>query len=120
MSRTSSDQRPLASALPSSEMPSGPGNISGKSVRTVAFQLLDMVIVFHVFRYRDLDAATGDVDQRHRLFGESQHDAVAIRPRDLNHVAGAEIVDGGDPAHQPRLAVKGFQPQQVGVIEFLA
>src|SRR3569832_1141723 len=53
MLRTSSDQRSLESALPNSEIPKRPGNISGKSVRTVADQLLDMVVVFIVFRDSD-------------------------------------------------------------------
>src|ERR1051325_2621331 len=38
MSRTSSDHRPLLLALPISETSSGPGNISGTSVSTVADQ----------------------------------------------------------------------------------
>src|SRR5258708_8561789 len=40
MSRTSSDQSFFFSALPNSEMASGPGNISGNSVSTVADQVI--------------------------------------------------------------------------------
>jgi len=43
-------------------MPSGPRKHSGKRVRTVADQLLDMVIVFIVLRHRHDDKAIGDFD----------------------------------------------------------
>src|SRR5882724_3674372 len=72
MSRTSSCQRFFSSALPSSEMPSGPGNISGKRVRMVADQLLDMVGIFVVLGYRHHDKPIGNIDHRDRLFGEGQ------------------------------------------------
>ena len=45
--------------------------------------------------------------------------AVAIGARQFDHVAGAEIVDGGDLAQHPAFAVARFQPDQVGVIEFV-
>ena len=67
MSRTSKDQRSFANALPSSDVPKGPGNISGKSVRTVACQLLDMIGVFVIFWYRHQDAPARDVDHRAAL-----------------------------------------------------
>ncbi len=40
MSAASSDQRPAASARPASEAASGPGNICGNSVSTVARQVM--------------------------------------------------------------------------------
>src|SRR3569623_560983 len=109
MLRTSSDQRLFASALPKSEMPNGPGNISGKRVRTVADQLLDMIVVFIVFGYGDDDKALGDVNHRHRLFGEGDVHHVAIGPHEFQHVAGAEIMQGADLAQYPPLAVAYFQ-----------
>ena len=39
MATCRSDQMPACSAWPESETPSGPGNISGKSVSTVARQV---------------------------------------------------------------------------------
>src|SRR5437867_7688435 len=48
MSRASSDHRPDASALPARLTPSGPGNISGNSVRIVARHIVALeVIIFH-------------------------------------------------------------------------
>src|ERR1700755_589290 len=47
MSRASSAQIPDASALPARLTPSGPGNISGNSVRTVARQGERFVIALH-------------------------------------------------------------------------
>ena len=38
---------------------------------------------------------------------------------DFDHIAGAEIVDGGDLAQHPAFAVLRFQPDQVGMIEFV-
>src|SRR3569833_4189000 len=98
MSRTSSDQRSLESALPNSEMPSGPGNISGKRVRTVADQLLDMIVVFIVFRHSDDNIAGFDIQHRHRLAAEDQVHTVAVRTEQFAHVAGAEIMQRSDLA----------------------
>src|ERR1700722_13469403 len=119
MSRTSSDQSPLASPLPSIETPKGPGNISGKSVRTVADQLLNVVAAFIVFWYRDDHAAAGDVDHRHSLAGEGQEHTVAIGAGNLHHVAGAVIVDGGHLPQHTAFTVLRFQADQVGMIKFL-
>src|SRR6185503_16495134 len=119
MSRTSSDQRSFSSALPNREMPSGPGNISGKRVRTVADQLLDMVVVFVIFRYSDDNITSFDIQHRHRLAAEDQMHIVAIGADEFDHVAGAEIVEGGDLAQHAAIAVARFQPNQVGVIEFV-
>src|SRR5689334_11600305 len=113
MSRTSSDQRLFASALPKSEMPSGPGNISGKSVRTVADQLLDMVIIFIVLRHCDDDEAFGEVENRHRFLGEGDVYGVAVGPDKFQHIARAEIVQGADLAQHPAFAVAHFQADQI-------
>src|SRR5579863_6411096 len=92
MSRTSSDQRFFSSALPSSEMPSGPGNISGKSVRTVADQLLDMVVIFIVFRHGHDDIAGRDIEHRHGFLAEGEQHMIAVCPLKLDHIAGAIIL----------------------------
>src|ERR1043166_7518085 len=92
MSRTSRVQSSFFSALPSSEMASGPGNISGNSVKTVADQVISYSVMptlmyrariakigfgdcmfcrlfhiavlagFDVFGHRDDDAALVDFD----------------------------------------------------------
>ena len=91
MSCASSDQTPAASALPARLSPSGPGNISGNSVRMVAR---------HIVRHsvgaerHDDHAARGDVDLRHRGVGERHHQRLAAALRlDLHEIAGAEIED---------------------------
>src|SRR6185312_1856939 len=103
MSRISRDQRWFANPLPSSEIPSGPGNISGNSVRTVADQLLDIgmrAVGLVFFRHRDLNTATGNIDHRHGLACEGQQHFIATLTSigrlagDDDDVAGAEIVDG--------------------------
>src|SRR6185312_2959333 len=96
ISRTSSDQRSFSSALPNSEIPSGPGNISGNKVRTVADQLFDMrvrALVIIVFRHSDDNIARFDIQHRHRLAAKDQMHAVAVRANELDHVAGAEIME---------------------------
>src|SRR5690348_259169 len=118
MSRTSSDQRFFSNALPKSEMPSGPGNISGKSVRTVADQLLDMrvrALVLVVFRHGHDDIAGFDIQHRHRFAAEDQMYIVAIRTEQLDHVTGAKIMKGRDLAQHPAFAVARFQSDQVGM-----
>src|SRR5580693_8820040 len=45
ISRVSSAQRPEASALPARLTPSGPGNISGNSVSTVARQMVALAVI---------------------------------------------------------------------------
>src|SRR6185312_9133239 len=103
ISRTSSDQRLFVSALPSNDTPRGPGNISGKSVRTVADQMFDIdllhvIRVFVVLGNGDNDAPARNVDGGYGLAGESEQDIVAVGARDLDHIAGAVIVDGSDLA----------------------
>src|SRR5215471_14032719 len=88
MSRTSSDQKFFSSALPSSEMPSGPGNISGKRVRTVACQLLDMIVIFVVLRHGNNDESFGDIDHRRGFLGEGHQHIVAVGPREFQDIAG--------------------------------
>src|SRR5476651_718766 len=94
MSRTSRFQRFFSSALPRSETPSGPGNISGNRVRTVADQLLDMVCAVIVLWHRNNKETLGDINHRHGFAGEGQVHAVAVGALQFDHVTGAEIVQG--------------------------
>src|SRR3954464_14792787 len=119
MSRTSSDQRLFSSALPKSEMPSGPGNISGKRVRTVTDQLFDMIVIFIVFGHGHDNIAGFDIQHRYCLAAEDQMHAVAIGTDESDHVAGAKIVERGDLAEHAAVAIACFQPDQVGMIEFV-
>src|SRR5690606_7130871 len=108
----SSDHRE-SSALPARLMPSGPGNISGNKVSTLArhrlirsvslfcvfvlvlVQVLGFVVFAVVARRRiDDDTAGRDIDLRHRLPRERHQQRPARHPTNLDHVAGAEIMDG--------------------------
>ena len=111
MSRASSDQRPSASARPARLTPSGPGNISGKRVRTVARKVI--VAGLRVVRPRprraarrriDDDPPAGEVDLRHGGAGERDEQRLAARRRDLEEVAGAEILDRDDRAERRAVA----------------
>ena len=128
-----------ASASPASDSPSGPGNMSGNSVRTLADQLmranrdrlrrlrcrsrLPPILALFAFdedgRLGD-DAPACDVDHRHGGPGEGQHHG---RPpfggRDLEDVAGAEIEHGADRAEHLAGGVLDAQADQVGMIEFV-
>src|SRR5258708_24478943 len=108
MSTVSSRQSPSWSALPASERPTGPGNISGKIVRTVASQVamsdpalfgdirLDRPIVEEALGRVDDQTAGGEIDLRHDRAGEGHHDSAAILARHVERIAGAEIMDGAD------------------------
>src|SRR5215469_15496764 len=87
MSRTSSDQSFFSSALPRSEMPKGPGNISGNRVRTVTGQLLNVIIPLIVFGDRHNNIAGRDVELRHGFPAEGEQHAVAVGPLEFDHVA---------------------------------
>src|SRR5262244_1356476 len=87
MSTVSSDQIPASSALPASEWPSGPGNISGKIVSTLARQpaiaalalLLRRRLAAGLGRRVDHQPPARDIDDRHRLAGEGHREAAAVR-----------------------------------------
>src|SRR6201999_3032514 len=101
MSRASSCHRPDASALPARLTPSGPGNISGNSVRTVARQIMletiarkprpsyagltrvsilfagsrlrgGLVLAVDFIRRFDGQPSAGEIDGRHQRVGERQ------------------------------------------------
>ena len=73
-----------------------------------------MIISFVILGHSHNDAPAGDVDSGHGLARERQQDAVAIRAADLDHIAGAVIMDGGDLAQDAAFAVLRFQADQVG------
>ena len=52
-----------------------------------------------------------------RFAGEGEKHVAAVGPHDLDHIAGAKIVDGLDRAKHPAFAVAARQSDQIGVIE---
>ena len=127
MSRASSAHRPDASALPARLTPSGPGNISGNSVRTVARQVIPEthhvsvgdVVAVDFLRQFDHHAAAGEIDRRHHRIGERQQHGRALRRRDLDDVAGAEIMDRDDAAERLVRGIDRGKPDQIGVVIFV-
>src|SRR6185312_16723244 len=90
MSCVSSDQMPEASALPARLWPSGPGNMSGKIVRTVARHIVALP------RQHHYDTPCGDIDLRHGVGREWQHECLTVRRRrNLDDVACTEIMNRG-------------------------
>src|SRR5262249_14272168 len=82
ISTASSDQTPSFNALPARLSPSGPGNISGKSVSAVARHTLVLRLLLgspgqQSRRRIDHDLAPFDVDLGHRFVGERQHHRLA-------------------------------------------
>src|ERR1700733_1977182 len=115
ISATSSDQTPAAKALPARLAPSGPGNISGKIVSTLARH-----ISIALYRRHDDDLACGNVDRRHvGLVERQQFRFVAGFRVHFDQIAGAEIVDGDDGAEFLPGAVDDGQPDEIGMIEFV-
>src|SRR5579871_4998450 len=114
MSATSSDHVPAASALPARLAPSGPGNMSGKSVRTLARHILAVAR-----RRLDHQPSGGEIDHRHRRLVERQHLAgVAVCRPHLDQIAGAEIMDGDHRTELVAGAIEHCEADQVGVIKF--
>ena len=114
MSMASSDHRPALSARPARLTPSGPGNISGKIVSTVARHIAG---VLRHARQHDDDVLRGDIDFRHDRIGERQQQRLAaLRGGDFDQVAGAEIMQRGDGAERDAFRRDGGKPDQVGVV----
>src|SRR5580698_8248958 len=105
MSATSSDQVPALSALPARLVPSGPGNISGKIVSTLARHTLAAT------RWRfgwwfDHKPPGREIDHRYRRLVERQHlCGVAVGWPNFDQIAGAEIVDGDYGAELAAFAI---------------
>src|SRR5689334_1730178 len=118
MSRASSSHRPETSALPARLTPSGPGNISGNSVRMMARQLIEIrlreggLFALDFLRQLDHDAAGFDIDGRHHGVGERQQQGRALWRRDLDDVAGTEIMDGDDTADRLVRGIDRSEPDQ--------
>src|SRR5262249_15889213 len=125
MSTVSSRQSPSPRALPASEQPSGPGNISGNSVITVAVQtkFLTLILVARrvgrgrleqSFRRVDHQLARLEIHDRHHAVGEWHHDRRASLPPHLQARAGAVIVH---PHHlAPHRTAPDFSPPSTQVI----
>src|SRR3984957_2456156 len=116
MSTTSSDHAPIANALPARLAPSGPGNISGKMVRTLARH-----ISLTLRRELDDEPSRREIDLRHGgVVERHQFGLVAgVKPQ-LDQIAGAEIMDRDHGAELPPRAVDDSEPDEIGVIELVA
>ena len=107
ISTTSSDQAPAARALPARLAPNGPGNMSGKMVRTLARHMVSASRPpprgrGFFFGPRDHDPPAAMIDDRHvspRRTAVIARLPSVIRPH-LDQIAGAEIVDGDDGAER--------------------
>src|SRR5262249_38370339 len=127
-----------AQALPARLAPSGPGNRSGKMVRTVACHMVRWVWLYgsirfgrrgtghnvfvsrRLFRQYDDDASGRDLDDGHGGGRERVHQGFAAgRRRDLQNVARAEIVNREDGADGPASRILGAKPDQVGMVELI-
>src|SRR5690554_6805609 len=125
MSTASSRQSPASSALPASDTPSGPGNISGKSVRTLAdhasvIVLLRLAVPERAGRRIDHDPPARNVDLGDILVREAhQHRLAAFGGRDLEEVARPEILDPGDAAIIPAIQPHRTEADEVGIVPAL-
>src|SRR5579863_5703506 len=96
ISTTSSAQVPAVKALPARLAPKGPGNVSGKMVRTLARH---MSVVLR--RQFDDQTSGREIDVGHGQGIEwKELRRFAYRPPHLDQIAGAEIVDGDDGAER--------------------
>ena len=76
-------------------------------------------VAFYLRRQFDHDTAARDVDGWYNGVGEGQQQGGAIRRRDLDDVAGAEIVHGDHAAERIAGCGDGGKPDQVGVVVFV-
>src|SRR6516225_7958338 len=103
-------------------MPSGPGNMSGKIVSTVARHMLALAgavaacrstVLKQFLRHVDDEPATGKVDHRYRRFGErDEHGRPPGRGLHLDQVASAVVLHRGYGADLACVALDP-QPDQV-------
>src|SRR4051812_36304481 len=118
ISTASSAHTPSVNARPARLSPSGPGNISGKSVSAVARHTSALVLLLgraaceQTRRRRDHNLAALDVDLGHRLVGEGQHHSA----RHLHHRPGAEIVEGHYLPPIPAVRADRLQTDQIGLV----
>ena len=78
-----------------------------------------LVVAFNHPRQFDHDAAAGEIDRRHHRVGERQQQRRTLRRRDLNDVAGAEIMDREHAAERIAIRGDGGEPDQIGVVIFV-
>ena len=123
----SSDQTPSCSARPASEWPSGPGNISGNNVTTLAAQGALIGAASAACGWSGSSSGGGATTSRpaarstvaHRLLVERQRHRAAVVGHHLEDVAGAEI---GERAHHAQTCAIGMQHVQafeVGMVELV-
>src|SRR6185312_6895621 len=77
------------------------------------------VVAFDFIRQFDQHTSAGKIDSRHHRVGERQQHGRAGGRRDLDDVAGAEIVDRDDLAERLAARGDGGQSDQVGVVIFV-
>src|SRR5579859_4070416 len=135
ISTTSSAQAPAVSALPARLTPSGPGNMSGKMLRTEARHISAALLAGKrfcpvvLFRRTsgqkraclriEHEFAAWHIDARHvRIVERQQFGLVAGVEPHYQKIAGAEIVDRHDAAELLAVAIDDRKPDQVGVIKF--
>src|SRR5271163_747847 len=108
ISTTSSAQAPDAKALPARLPPSGPGNMSGKMVRTLARHISTAP------RQRiDDNHSRSEIDARHIGFVERhQLRLVAVVGPHLDQIAGAEIMHRDDGTELLAGAVDHGKPDE--------
>jgi len=76
-------------------------------------------VAFDFLRQLDDDAATREIDRWHHGIGERQQHGRALGRRDLDDIAGAEIMDGDDAAERLIGGAHGREPDQIGVVIFV-
>src|SRR4051812_19406357 len=117
ISTASSAHVPSLRARPARLAPSGPGNISGKSVSAVARHTSGLILLLTTAREQarrrvDHHLAVPGIDLGHGLVGEGQH-----RPnRQLHHRPGAEIVEGDDLPPIPAVRADRLEADQIGLV----
>src|SRR3954468_7348854 len=95
------------------------GTTSGRCGGSFALFTVIIIVAFVALDLRgqlDDDAAALDVDGRHHGVGERQQQRAAGRRRDLDDVAGAEVMHGDDASE--RFTCSGFrsEPDQVRMV----
>ena len=69
---------------------------------------------------RDDHASAGDVDFRHRIAGERQHEAIAVMAGYFEDLAGAEVMQRRDLTDRHAVRELDGKADQVGLIKFIA
>jgi hypothetical protein len=78
------------------------------------------LVALDFLRQFDHHAAAFEIDRRHHGVGERQQHGRALRRRDLDDVAGAEIMDREHAAERLVRGIHRGKPDQVGVVIFVS